>query len=113
MDTHCDWCGRPASIRRYRTLYADTEFEQTSSYLECEECSALATEVVAGKYVILCTFPDDDADYCKMFVVETEWLKGYCCSLEEFLDNYVWDETWSVYLQAKAQNKVITEWPQK
>lgn len=68
----------------------------------------------------LCTFPDDDRDYCKVFSVPTEWLldllekmdtfnerKGV--DLQNFLDNYCWDETWFVYLQAKAEGKLLSE----
>lgn len=68
----------------------------------------------------LCTFPDDDKDYCKVFTVPKNWLidiletvdsfnerKGV--NLENFLDNYAWDETWFIYLQAKSQNKLISE----
>lgn len=106
----CDWCGRPAVTKSYRTLNEGTEFEQTCSYFECEECSRLATEDVAGRYIALCTFPDDDADYCKMFVVETAWLKGQISDLEDFLDNYVWDETWPLYLLSKGQMKLVSEW---
>ena len=39
----CDWCGRPAVLSTYRTLYENTEFEQTSQYYECEECAKLQT----------------------------------------------------------------------
>lgn len=40
--THlCDWCGKPAIIQTYRTLYEGTEYEQTSSYFECVKCMSL------------------------------------------------------------------------
>jgi hypothetical protein len=68
----------------------------------------------------LCTFPDDDRDYCKYFEVPKDWLidvlerldnmnerKGV--DLENFLDNYVWDETWFIYELAKAKGKLIME----
>lgn len=68
----------------------------------------------------LCTFPDDDRDYCKYFEVPKDWLidvlerldnmnerKGV--DLEEFLDNYVWDETWFIYNLAKDKGKLIME----
>lgn len=74
--------------------------------------------------VVLCTFSDNDDDYCKRFVVPRGWLidtldrldqcnerKG--ADLENFLDNYVWDETWFIYLQAKAEGKLIREVEQK
>lgn len=42
----CDWCGKPAITVAYRTLYTDTEYEQTSRYYECKKCSQLATTAV-------------------------------------------------------------------
>lgn len=70
--------------------------------------------------VDLCTFPDDDKDYCKNFSVPKDWLidilerldsfnerKGV--DLENFFDNYIWDETWFIYLEAKATNNLISE----
>lgn len=70
--------------------------------------------------VSLCTFPDDDKDYCKYFEVPEGWLvdilerldnmderKGV--GLEEFLDNYVWDETWFIYNHAKNSGMLIME----
>jgi hypothetical protein len=35
----CDFCGRPAVTRQYRTLYEGTECEQTSSYFLCARCA--------------------------------------------------------------------------
>ena len=72
------------------------------------------------KNIGLCTFPDDDKDYCKYFEIPKDWLidilgrldnmnerKGV--NLEEFLDNYVWDETWFIYELAKDKGKLIME----
>lgn len=72
------------------------------------------------KNIGLCTFPDDDKDYCKYFEVPESWLidilerldnmnerKGV--DLENFLDNYVWDETWFIYELAKDKGKLIVE----
>lgn len=64
------------------------------------------------KNIGLCTFPDDDKDYCKYFEVPKDWLVNLLNKLDSinerkgvdlsnFLDNYVWDETWLIYLQAK------------
>ena len=123
MNGRCDWCGRPAVTKTYRTLNVDTEFEQTSSYCECKECSRLTTEEAAGKHTILCTFPDSDADYCKQFVVETEWLKKELTHngklgkdngereemLRNFLDEYTWDETYFIYMSAMAEKTIVSE----
>lgn len=74
-----------------------------------------------GKEIIeLCTFPDDDKDYCKIFTVRKSWLLGVLESLEEknnqnpvdlenFLENYCWDETWFIYLYAKFEDMLISE----
>lgn len=45
----CDWCGRPAIVRTFRTLYPDTEAEITSSYFECAECAAKDSQVLCNE----------------------------------------------------------------
>lgn len=70
-------------------------------------------ELIVG----LCTFPDDDKNYCKYFEVHERWLmetldgmnerKGV--DLKRFLDNYTWDETWFIYELAKNNDKLIME----
>lgn len=45
----CDWCGKMAVTRTYRTLYEDTEFENTSSFYECAECAAKPTSEILGQ----------------------------------------------------------------
>lgn len=81
------------------------------------------TDKAGVKYITLCTVPDDDSYYCKWFVVETEWLKGWIqeehdgelseADLQEalinFLENYAWDETWWTYQNAKSWNAIISE----
>lgn len=73
-------------------------------------------ELIVG----LCTFPDDDKNYCKYFEVHERWLMEILESLdnmnerkgvelEEFLDNYIWDETWFIYELAKKNSKLIME----
>lgn len=61
----------------------------------------------ATSYVsTLCTFPDDDAFYCKQFSVPREWLirqisEEYDMTLEDFMDEYTWDQTCFIYTNAK------------
>ena len=68
----------------------------------------------------LCTFPDNDKNYCKYFEIHENYLidileridntneqKGV--NLDDFLNNYVWDETWFIYENAKNENKLIME----
>lgn len=70
-------------------------------------------ELIVG----LCSFPDDDKDYCKYFEVPERWLMEILESmndrkgvdLERFLDNYIWDETWFIYELAKKNGKLIME----
>ena len=70
--------------------------------------------------VTLDTFPDDDRNFSKKFTVPKSWLidllekmdalnerKGV--DLERFLQNYIWDETWFIYLQAKKDEVIISE----
>lgn len=122
MEQKCNWCHRPAVTQTIRTVKEDGE-EESRTYHECEECSRLATEQVTGRYTMLCTVPDDDADYCKWFIVKTEWLKSWLQEendgelndeelqevLESFLENYTWDETWWAYQNAKSWDAVISE----
>lgn len=72
----------------------------------------------------LCTFPDDDKDYCKVFEVPTDWLTDIIerldgfneqlgTSLSQFLEEYCWDETYFIYLQAKKEKKLLKEAEQK
>lgn len=72
------------------------------------------------KTITLCTFPDDDADYCKEFDVPKSWLLDILqyidernerrgVNLDNFLENYIWDETWFIYLQAKKEERLIRE----
>lgn len=94
-----------------------TDEDEISDYITDETgfCHC-GFELVVG----LCTFPDDDKDYCKYFEVHEDWLidilerldnmnerKGV--DLEEFLDNYVWDETWFIYNLAKGNGMLIME----
>lgn len=69
--------------------------------------------------IALCTFPDDDKDYCKYFEVPRGWLIDVWekwnnvdqknIDFEEFLDSYVWDETWFIYCLAKSNGMLIME----
>lgn len=70
--------------------------------------------------VELCTFPDDDDDYCKIFTVPKKWLldllermdglnNNQGVDLEQFLEEYVWDETALIYEQAINEDKLKWE----
>lgn len=62
----------------------------------------------------LCTFPDDDKDYCKVFTVSKEWLTTALNgeSIESFLNRYTWDETFVLYLNAGNEESIINEFEQ-
>ena len=68
----------------------------------------------------LCTFPDEDEQFCKVFYVPKGWLveileildnanerKGV--DLERFIENYIWDETWFLYELAVKQGYMLYE----
>jgi hypothetical protein len=90
------------------------------SYLEAhydwyhESCGVLA------KTIELCTFPKDDNDYSHSFTIPRDWLidilekmdglnerKGV--NLKNFLENYVWDETYFIYENAKKNGVLLEE----
>lgn len=71
--------------------------------------------------VELGTFADNDDQFCRVFTVPKDWLidilerldgfnEQYGVDLENFLDNYCWDETWFIYKQAKCQGCLLKEW---
>jgi len=77
-------------------------------------------EMIEKGQIDLCTFPDSDDHYCKQFTVDKDWLIDILermdalnnregVDLIRFLENYVWDETWAIYLAAKADERVIEE----
>lgn len=63
----------------------------------------------------LCTFPHDDKDYCIYFEVPKDWLTNWIketneySNIEYFLENYTWDETWYIYINAIEVNKLLVE----
>lgn len=83
-------------------------------------CLDDAYEPMKTGFTVLCTFPEDDKNYCHQFSVETVWLANaldkmdYCneqkgVDLENFLQNYCWVETYAIYKMAKAENRIIAE----
>ncbi len=88
----------------------------TEGFDTCEDC----IRWLAGGYIDLCTFPDDDEYRCKRFVVPMDWLlatleeidylneqKGV--DLQNFLDNYCFDETYAIYEMAKRKHLIVEE----
>lgn len=72
----------------------------------------------------LCTFADNDDDYCKVFHVTKEWLIEILerfddlnnrtgVDLDNFLENYTWNETECIYEEAKATGNLLGEEIQK
>lgn len=70
--------------------------------------------------VELCTYPDHDSKFTKIFKVEHDWLidkiidlhklnDGERTNLQNFLDNYIWEETEIIYQAAKTEHKLISE----
>lgn len=103
------------TIRKYKTLSNKIlkEIEEYRKRTNGEESKEYDT-------VALDTFPNDDRNFSRRFVVPKSWLidilgrldgfnerKGV--DLERFLQNYIWDETWFIYLQAKKDEVIISE----
>ena len=100
----------------------------TVRVLKCRNCGHVEIEWErqenTQEIIELCTFPDSDDDYCKVFAVTRDWLVDILdrldqsneqrgVDLENFLENYVWDETWFIYEQAKAFGEILREDEQK
>lgn len=67
-------------------------------------------------HVDICTFPQDDKNYCHEFTIARacleEWLENAPeeeRTPDEFLDTYTWDETYFLYLSAGTLGKIIEE----
>lgn len=69
-------------------------------------------------YFVLDTFPldyleDEPKNYCHEFTVERQWFREYLgrqnVEFEDFVGIYTWDWSYSVYLDAKAEGKIIKE----
>ena len=70
--------------------------------------------------VELGTFADNDDQFCRVFTVSKDWLidilerldgfnEQHGVDLENFLDNYCWEETWCIYCSAKQVGCVLSE----
>ena len=97
-----------------RKVCTNRYYLTTHYSLHHESCGILA------KTVELCTFPKDDNDYCHSFTVPRDWLidilekmdslnerKGV--NLKNFLENYVWDETYFIYENARKNGVLLEE----
>lgn len=97
--------------------YGMTDDEEISDYISEKTgfCHG-GFDLIVG----LCTFPDDDKNYCKYFEVEENFLLDILerldtfhtqegVDLENFLDNYDWTETWLIYEAALNKGKVLFE----
>jgi len=90
----CDWCGQSAAQVSYRTLYEDTEFEQTSRYNECSDCAILSTKDLLDKVeklhqpearkVLECSIRGDRR-FSALFATVT--IKGKEKSIEEWFQD--------------------------
>lgn len=87
----------------------------------CPYCMTDKYLVNIGECIILDTFPDDDNDYQKCFIVEKKFFENILSAfdsfnerkgidIERFLQNYIWDETEAIYKIAKAQDNILAEW---
>lgn len=96
----------------------------TVRVLKCSRCGHVEVEWSRQsdtvKIVELATFPDADDDKSKIFAVPEDWLIDMLESLDDlnerkgvdldnFLQNYCYDETWFIYNQAIKEEKLIRE----
>ena len=97
-----------------RKVCKNKEYLSDHYFFYKEVCGVLA------KTIELCTFPKDDADYCLSFIVPQTWLIKVIkkedersgrkpTSLNKFLDNYCWDETYFIYEAAKTDGVLLKE----
>ncbi len=101
--------------------YDEREYELGDFvFLGCPNCKTDSYLMYLGDGVLLDTFPDDDKDYCKTFVVEKsvflkilDWLasgeQNSEIDVENFFENYVWEETEIIYEKAKEENEILFE----
>lgn len=72
------------------------------------------------KTIELCTFPDHDQNYCKVFKVPMKWLRKKLIKerrsgekrsniIKRFVDSYCWDETYFLYLQSINEKVMLEE----
>ena len=89
----------------------------TKKFTNLENCLSWLNEDA----VILDTFPDNDDNCCKMFRVSKSWLIALLerlddmnnregVNFENFLENYVWDETYFIYIKSKEQGMLLEEY---
>lgn len=64
----------------------------------------------------LCTFPEYDDHYCRCFSVPKAWLLRKSLFLQnseeglaQFLEEYVWEDTYSLYLLARSEGVIFSE----
>lgn len=107
-------------------FYRDKELyvNVTVRVSECKRCGHKELEWLRQDNTIeaveLETFPDEDKYHRKWFAVPKDWLidllermdqlnerKGV--NLENFLDNYIWEETMVIYEQAESEKKILRE----
>lgn len=98
-----------------------SENDSTCQHLSIEpesDNTVYPASIAEALLVKLDTFPSDNKYYSLSFGVPQSWLINYLkdqksVSLEEFLETYIWDDTWFVYLQALQDDVLIYERNQK
>ena len=81
--------------------------------LPCSMCvSCLEVCPYTAEYEMLCSFPEEDKDYCSEFYVPRKWLKKKLKkeqrSYDEFKETYTWDETYYLMLAAKKDGVYLS-----
>lgn len=100
------------------TCSADCISAKLNGWYNEDESTVQCGCYIGQEKIELCTFPDDDKNYCISFEVPKYWLLMLLerldslnsregVDLPRFLDNYVWDETWFIYQQAKLCDMIL------
>lgn len=71
------------------------------------------------KTIEICTFPEDDENFCHCFEVSTRWLAQWLFmnynthkTIKEYIDEYDWTSSYMVYCDAQITKAIISEYEQ-
>lgn len=87
---YCDWCADAGGV-----CYRDTTPVAISTYGKYDEENDDQSEL----------FFEVPKNWLWKYIRQTEWK-----TLDNFLDNYIWDNAEPIYEQAKKDNVIIKEW---
>lgn len=96
----CCYCGSEVEISANGVSKCP---ECSENILPCSLCiSCLPDCPYTKEYEMLTTFPEDDKHFCSRFYVPKKWLSEHVENVVEFKDVYIWDESYMLMQEAKA-----------